>query len=122
VKLARVTLDHLDGAVVAHLDGEIDLSNVEEIRALLVAAVDRDASALVLDLRATTYLDSTGVRLLFELAQRLHARRQRVRLVAADAAIVRRVVLLTHLEERVPIDDDVAGALAAIAAEEAGPA
>jgi anti-sigma B factor antagonist/stage II sporulation protein AA (anti-sigma F factor antagonist) len=109
-----VTFDHVDGGVVAHLRGEIDLANVEEIRALLVAAVDQEVRGLVLDLSATTYLDSTGIRLLFELAQRLQARRQRVRLVAADAAIVRRVVLLTHLEERVPIDEDVAAAVAAL--------
>ena len=67
--LADVRLDDRDGVLVAQLVGEIDLSNVDDVRALLIARVAQDTGALVLDLTDTTYLDSTGVRLLFELTQ-----------------------------------------------------
>ena len=83
--LADITTeDQRAPAVVAHVEGEIDLSNVDEIRALLVDAVGHDTEHLILDLTGTTYLDSTGVRLLFELAERLQGRRQQLRLVVDD--------------------------------------
>ena len=37
--LAEVTLDERGPVVVAHVDGEVDLSNVDDIRTLLVDAV-----------------------------------------------------------------------------------
>jgi anti-anti-sigma factor len=114
VSLATVTIDHRRGAVVAGVVGEIDLSNVDEIRAALTDAVDHETSGMVLDLSETTYLDSTGIRLLFELAHRMQTRRRRLRLVVTDQALVRRVIVLTHLEDRVPIDPDVVSALTAL--------
>lgn len=111
--LAQVRIDDLDGVLVAHLVGEIDLSNVDEVRALVIARSSQEAGALVLDLTETTYLDSTGVRLLFELAERLQSRRQQLRLVVTDEALVRRVILLTKLDEQVPLDTSVDAAVAA---------
>jgi anti-anti-sigma factor len=115
--LAQVRLVDADGVLVAHLVGEIDLSNVDEVRALLVERVSQDIGALVLDLTDTTYLDSTGVQLLFELTQRLHARRRQLRIVVTDQALVRRVILLTKLDDQVPLDTSVDAALAALRSE-----
>src|SRR6185295_15227607 len=67
---------------------------------------------LVVDLTGTTYLDSTAVRLLFDLAVRLQARRRRLRLVVSDATIVRRVLVLTKLDQSVPFDTTVEDAVA----------
>jgi anti-sigma B factor antagonist len=114
--LANITTEDHGHALVAHVDGEIDLSNVDEIRALVVAAVGHDVEHLILDLTRTTYLDSTGVRLLFELAERLQGRRQQLRLVVDDDALVRRVVILTQLDQRVPLDTTVQDALTAVQA------
>lgn len=118
--LAQVRIDDVDGVLVAHLVGEIDLSNVDEVRALVIARSSQEPGALVLDLTETTYLDSTGVRLLFELAERLQARRQVLRLVVTDEALVRRVILLTKLDEHVPLDTTVADAVAAARAPRDG--
>lgn len=111
--IAAVTLDPRGPVVVARLEGEVDLSNVEEIRSALVDAVEHDTELLLLDLTPTTYLDSTGVRLLFELAERLQGRRQHLRLVVDGDALVHRVIVLTQLDQRVPVDRSVAEALAA---------
>ncbi|MGZ4737502.1 MAG: STAS domain-containing protein [Acidimicrobiia bacterium] len=100
--------------VIAHLRGEVDLSNVEDVRNQLVDAVVHDTECLVLDLTETTYLDSTGVRLLFELAERLQGRRQQLRLVVSDEALVRRVIVLTQLDQRVPLDGTVDQAVEAL--------
>jgi anti-sigma B factor antagonist len=113
-QLAEIRFDDRDGVLVAHLEGEIDLSNVEEIRESIFGRVSQETGALVLDLAATEYLDSTGVRLLFELTQRLHARRRQLRIVVTDEALVRRVILLTKLDDQVPIDKSVDDALTAL--------
>ena len=112
--LAQVTLDPRGSVLVAHVDGEVDLSNIDEIRVMLVDAVSHDTEFLILDLTKTSYLDSTGVRLLFELAERLQGRRQELRLVVDDATLVRRVIMLTQLDQRVPLDASVEQAVAAV--------
>jgi anti-anti-sigma factor len=112
--LAVITMDDHGPVLVAHVAGEIDLSNVDEIRALVVAAVSHEVECLILDLTKTDYLDSTGVRLLFELAERLQGRRQQLRLVIDGDALVHRVVTLTQLDQRVPMDASVEDALTAV--------
>jgi anti-anti-sigma factor len=114
--LAEVTTDPRGPVVVARVKGEVDLSNVEEVRIALVDAVEHDTECLVLDLTGTSYLDSTGVRLLFELAERLHGRRQELRLVVDEGALVHRVLVLTQLDQRVPLDETVGAALEAFEA------
>jgi anti-anti-sigma factor len=113
--LANITMETRGATLLAHLEGEVDLSNVEEIRTLLVDAVSHETECLVLDLTATEYLDSTGVRLLFELAERLQGRRQQLRLVVNRDALVRRVIVLTQLDQRVPLDTTVDQAMDAVA-------
>jgi anti-anti-sigma factor len=110
--LAEVSVTEQAGIPVVRLDGEVDLSNIEEVRHAIFAPADAGHSCLVVDLTGTTYLDSTAVRLLFDLAVRLQARRRRLRLVVSDATIVRRVLVLTKLDESVPFDATVADAVA----------
>jgi anti-anti-sigma factor len=110
--LAEVTVTELAGVPVVRLDGEVDLSNIDEIRAAVFGPADEGHGCLVVDLTGTTYLDSTAVRLLFDLAVRLQARRRRLRLVVSDATIVRRVLVLTKLDESVPFDATVDDAVA----------
>ena len=115
MELADVEVVQRDVAPVVHVRGEIDLSNTDAIRAEVVAALPHGAPGIVLDLTETTYLDSSGVRLLFDLAERLQARRQRLVLVVTEAALVRRVLVLTKLDDAVPIHETEADALASLA-------
>jgi anti-anti-sigma factor len=110
--LAHVTVTEQAGIPVVRLDGEVDLSNIDEVRHAMFAPAEAGHSCVVVDLTGTTYLDSTAVRLLFDLAVRLQARRRRLRLVVSDATIVRRVLVLTKLDESVPFDETVADAVA----------
>jgi anti-anti-sigma factor len=110
--LANLECSSRDGVLIVAVAGEIDLSNADSIRDEVVDAVGTAHDRVALDLTATTYLDSTGVRLLFDLATRMQARRRRLALVVTDRAIVRRVIVLTKLDEAVPVypslDDAVA--------------
>jgi anti-anti-sigma factor len=115
VNIARIDLETLDGALVVKIAGEIDLSNADEIRSQVTASVPHQGPGVVLDLTHTTYLDSSGVRLLFELTQRLVTRGQRLALVVTDHALVRRVILLTKLDDAVPMHDTLDDALRSLA-------
>jgi anti-anti-sigma factor len=112
--LADVAIETHELGPIVHIRGEIDLSNAEAIKAEIVNAVPRAARGLVLDLTETTYLDSTGIRLLFELAERLQSRRQRLALVVREAAFVRRVLVLTKLDDAVPMHEEIEAAMAAL--------
>jgi stage II sporulation protein AA (anti-sigma F factor antagonist) len=107
---AELDFEPLGDAVLAHLWGEVDLANARSVRDRLLEAVPNTATGLVLDLTATHHLDSSGVRVLFELAERLENRRQKLEIVVPDEAPVRRVLLLTEIDRVVPLFSSV-GAL-----------
>jgi anti-anti-sigma factor len=62
---------------------------------------------LIIDLSAVTYLDSSGVRLLHELHDRMQLRGQRLVVVCPAGTGPRRVLELTGFGERVPLEDAV---------------
>jgi len=99
----ELEFEPLGEAVLAHLKGEVDLANARSVRDRLLEAVPNTATGLVLDLTATHHLDSSGVRVLFELAERLENRRQKLEIVIPDDAPVKRVLLLTEIDRVVPL-------------------
>jgi anti-anti-sigma factor len=113
-------LSHLDlsgdDVVIARLSGEVDLSNAAEVGDELAAAVPNSALGLVLDLTATTYLDSSGVHLVFDLAERLRTRQQQLRIVVPAGAPIRRVLRIVELDDTVPVLASVDEAVEAIRA------
>ncbi len=110
-------VERFDGSVpICEIRGELDASNVDQVLDRIVATSRQDAPGLVLDLTDTSYLDSAGVRILFELARRLRARRQELRVAVPDTGIVRRVLVLTALGDVVPLDEHVDDAVHALRA------
>ena len=112
--LAEVTVRVDRSVPICAVRGEIDASNVESVLELLVASAPNDSPGLVLDLAETVYLDSAGVRILFELARRMRTRRQELRVAVPPSGIVRRVLVLTALSEIVPLHDDADSAADAL--------
>src|SRR5262249_3280897 len=107
-------VDRYEGSVpVCGLRGELDASNVEHVLERVIGSAANEAQGMVLDLTQTNYLDSAGVRILFELARRLRTRRQQLRIVVPGNGVVRRVLVLTALGDVVPIDNEVADAVKA---------
>jgi anti-anti-sigma factor len=86
--LADVHFEPAGEVLVAHLEGEVDMSNAEALGVALGSQVPRDARALVLDLREVGYLDSAGIRLIYNLRKRLDNRGQQLRLVVAPGAMI----------------------------------
>jgi anti-anti-sigma factor len=58
--------------VVPH--GEIDLSTVDAVSAEIDELVDRGFESIVLDLRCTSFMDSTGLRMVIHQSRRRDAR------------------------------------------------
>lgn len=68
----RADHGHLPRALVIAVAGDIDLANAAAIREQVVAhAQDAAPEELILDLGAVTYLDSSGIELLFLLRREL---------------------------------------------------
>jgi anti-anti-sigma factor len=109
--LEQLELEQVGSVLVAHVSGEVDLSNATSVTERLVDAMPNSATALVLDLSGTQYLDSSGVRMLFELAQRLRNRAQDLEIVVPDDSNVKRVLLLTEVERVVPMSSSVDSAV-----------
>lgn len=101
---------------ICEVEGEIDASNVESVFEQLLRSAPSDSPGLVLDLTRTVYLDSAGVRILFELARRLRTHRQELRIAVPADGIVRRVLVLTALADVVPLHDDAESAAAVLRA------
>jgi anti-anti-sigma factor len=102
--------------VVARISGEIDLASAETIGGELAEAIPNRALGLVVDLANTSYLDSSGISLLFELAERLRRRQQQLRLVVPATAPLRRVLRIVNAGDVVPIVETVEEAASQIRA------
>lgn len=111
---AYVSITERGAVPIAHLAGEVDVANVDEVRERLVASVPNTAAGVIVDLSGTTYIDSAGIRMLIELADRLAIHQQRACFVIPRKSLVRRVFLITHVDEKVPLCETVDEAMAQI--------
>jgi anti-anti-sigma factor len=104
----QITVDQ--DVVIAALPEEIDLANARGIASMVSAAVPNEAVGVVLDLSGTNYLDSSGVHLVFDLADRLQARQQTLVLAVPLTSNVRRVLELVDVSVVAPMMPDLAAA------------
>jgi anti-anti-sigma factor len=117
-RIAGFEFEQHEAVLVATVDGEIDSSNAAELRLALSERLPSASSALVLDLSAVSYLDSSGIHLLFDLGRRLAARRQALRLVVPDGAPMRRVLELCAIDTVAPMDVELQASLDALAEDQ----
>jgi anti-anti-sigma factor len=111
VTSAEVAIERRNSAVVAHLSGEVDMTNSARVREELLVSVPNDALALVVDLDGCRYLDSAAIEVLFDLARRLGRRRQELRLVLAQSSPLARVLTLTDVQSVAGIHETLDAAL-----------
>ena len=112
--LARLSLESEGNVELARLAGEVDASNVDDLSQRLLSSVSNKARALVLDLTETSYIDSSGISLIFDAAARMRNRRQQLRLVVLPRSFVGEVLAAVSIEDSVPIDPVLGDALRAI--------
>jgi anti-sigma B factor antagonist len=90
--LAKVSEQRHEHVSVAILEGEVDSSNTGLLDDRLPAALTNRSHALVVDLSPTTYLDSAGINMPFELAAGLRERQQRLQIIVPPDAPIRRAI------------------------------
>jgi anti-anti-sigma factor len=117
-ELARLSLESQGDIELAQVAGEVDASNVGDLSERLLAAVSNRARAVVLDLSKTSYIDSSGISLIFDAAARLRNRRQELRLVVTPHSFVGEVLAAVSMDQSVPIDPALDDALRAVARED----
>jgi anti-anti-sigma factor len=111
VTSAEVAIERQGGAVVAHLSGEVDMTNAGRVRDELLVSVPNDALALVIDLDGCRYLDSAAIEVVFDLARRLGRRRQQLKLVLPPGSPLSRVLTLTEVHSVAPVHETLDAAL-----------
>jgi anti-sigma B factor antagonist len=99
----ELTAQRYDSVATVAVSGELDLATAPRLSAAV--AEHGDARVLVLDMTATTFIDSTGVRALLQAHRRSAGSGSRLVVVAGDGT-VRRVLELCELDGRLTIVSD----------------
>ena len=120
-ELAHLEMRRAGDTQLAAISGEVDLSNARPILDTVAASTPDHTSLVVLDLSATTYLDSAGISALFRLAERLRSRRQDLRLVVPPGSPIRAVLHLTHLDHVIRVDDALMDTSSAVPPDDEAP-
>jgi anti-anti-sigma factor len=115
-ELARLSFESEGDVELAHVAGEVDASNVEDLSETLLETISNKARAVVIDLTQTSYIDSSGISLIFDAAARLKNRRQELRLVVPPRSFVAEVLAAVSMQESVAIDPAVDDAKKAVGA------
>ena len=112
--LADAHFEPIGEIVVAHLTGEIDMSNADEIADAISVQTPADARALVLDLREVVYTDSAGIRLIYNLRSRLDHRGQQLRLVVEPGGPITDALRVADVPRAVGAVETVDAAVASL--------
>lgn len=103
-ELASVTATEHGAALVLTISGEVDISNIDSI-AEVIYGLPNTEEGLLIDLSDVTYLDSSAVSLLHDLAMRLRSRTQQMVVVSPPATPPRRILDLTALYVNATVAD-----------------
>lgn len=103
--IANVNVTHDDHDVRVVVNGEIDLTNRDAIADQLNAEITNHTTSVVIDLDGVSYLDSSGLRLFFTLADRLRILQVELALVVSEASMSRQIIALSGLDQLVEVRD-----------------
>jgi len=112
--LAKLSVETEGDVELARVAGEVDASNVDNLTAQLLDALSNQTRAVILDLSDTSYIDSSGISLIFDTAARMKNRRQQLRLVVAPKSFVGEVLAAVSMADSIPIDPELAEARRAV--------
>ena len=87
-------------ALVAAISGDLDIANAELVGRFIADGCRRRLQRLEIDLTATSYMDSAGIAMLVDIADRLDTMRTPIHVVAPPGTIAHRVIELTGLSNR----------------------
>jgi anti-sigma B factor antagonist len=98
----RYPIEVVNGVPVVAAPAEIDISNADWLRAVLLEAAVRGHARFVVDLTRIRFCSSSGVGVLVQAHKRALAEGGELRLVMPTSASVLRVVALTGIDRVIP--------------------
>lgn len=104
-------VESVDGAVVLHLVGELDLYNADEVRAALADVLAQSPSRIVIEMSEVDFVDSTALGVLIEARSKLG--RENSLLLAAPQLETRRTLQVSGLDRHLPVHGSIDEALGA---------
>jgi anti-anti-sigma factor len=104
--------------LVYTLSGVVDAAAIPDISADLRKQMTPERAALVINMAGVTFLDSSAIGMLFDLATRLGRRRQGYAIAAPSDQPIRSVLGLAGLDAAVQIVETVPDALGALTADD----
>jgi anti-anti-sigma factor len=107
MSLADVQITLAPNALVAHVTGEVDMSNAEELGATVIGATPNEARGVVLDLSRVEYLDSAGIYVIYGMRSSLQARGQSLILVIPPRSPVHDALRLAGAQHPGEVAEDV---------------
>jgi anti-anti-sigma factor len=105
-QLASVIITEHGESLVVTISGEVDISNIDGI-AETIYALPNTEDGLLINLSDVSYLDSSAVSLLHDVAMRLRSRAQRLIVVSPPHTPPRRILDLTALYVNTPVADEL---------------
>jgi anti-anti-sigma factor len=113
---ANAQVEFYDAVSVVKLIGDVDIVAAQDLRDRLLGAIRNEDFGLVVDLTDASYIDSVGVSLLFELAEKLGERQLRLAVVLPEGGLVGRVLGIVNVAAVAEIHSTVDEAITAIGA------
>jgi anti-anti-sigma factor len=111
MRLADVQIRLAGGNVVARVTGDLDMSNAEDVGAMILEATPNEAEGVVLDLSGVEFMDSAGIYVVYGVRARLHARGQSLVLVVPTSSPVHDALRLAGIKKAGQMVETVDGAL-----------
>ena len=102
------------GHSVLVVDGELDLATAPQLTSTAMALVDAGADNVIVDARLLSFCDSSGLTAFVRIANRIEPTSGRLAIVGPQP-IVRRVLEISGLAEKLVVVDSVDEAAAALA-------
>ena len=119
-RLVGLEIEERDDIVIAHVTGELDIAEASVTGDQITEAVPSSARGVVIDFSQLTFIDSSGIAMLFQLVRHVSARRQELRVVAVPGGPVARVLDIVEFERAAPVHAELEAAVASV--DSAGPA
>lgn len=107
--MSELKVESREGIVYATLVGDIDMSNVQQLREALGRATSNQALGLVIDLSDVDYLDSAGIHLIHSLGSQLRSHGQKLAVVIPEDSVINdalRLAGLSWASERIARPED----------------
>lgn len=92
-----------DEVLIVAVRGELDLYTAPDLRSLLLGAIQDGRTAVVLDLRETTFLDSTALGVIIAAMKALRVRSGRLVLVN-DRTSITKTLAITGLDHLLSVE------------------